>query len=180
MTYKDFMVVMQVSTNADEVMERARKLPLPSKMCGKDVPKDLNGISIGQLIAIQNCKADDVMVQAPCVVLGVKDVQVMHEHADKVLAFDFMVASELERIAKIFETINIPPTELQKKAGYDKLNFGPFAILDNFALRMGITNHEEAERVPWIRVFKCMQMDAARELCRRKAEQIQISEMKKK
>ena len=27
---------------------------------------------------------------------------------------------------------------------------------------MGITDHEEVERVPWIRVYKCLDMDAER------------------
>lgn len=180
MTYKDFLLVMPVASNADEILAEVKDLPLPDTMCGVDVPKDLNKLSIGELIALQQCDNDNIMVQAPCIVLGVDEKRVMHEQADKVLAFDNMVARELERIGKLFATLNIPPTDLQKKAGYDKLDFGPFAIIDNFALRMHITDHEVAERVPWPRVFKCMHMDTQRELCRRRAEQIQINQMKQK
>ena len=42
------------------------------------------------------------------------------------------------------------------------MNFGLFGLLDYYAQRMGITDHEEVERVPWIRVYKCLDMDAER------------------
>lgn len=180
MTFKEFTVLMNVAHDPDAVMEQIRKLPVPETMCGKPVPADLNGISIGQLIELQECKPDNVMTKTAEILLGATERQVAYEQAEKVLAFNMHVSRELTKIAELFQSISIPMTDLQKKAGYDKLNFGPFAILDSFALRMGITDHEEVEKVPWVRIFKCMQMDAEREICRRRAEEIQLREMQRK
>ena len=32
-------------------------------------------------------------------------------------------------------------------------------MIDWYALRMGITDHEEVMRVPWMRVYQCLSMD---------------------
>jgi len=42
----------------------------------------------------------------------------------------------------------------------DKLSFGLFGLVDYYATRMGITDHEQVESVPWVRVYKCLDMDA--------------------
>lgn len=172
------MVLMNVASNPDAVMEQIRKLERPSKLCGKDVPENLNGMTLGQLCELMDCKDDDIMLNSACIVLGVKPKQVMHERADRVLAFNMYVSHEMARIAELFKSIAVPLTDLQQKAGYGKLNFGPFAILDSYALRMHMTSHKEAEQTPWAIVYNCMKMDAEREMCRRAAEKIQMQEMR--
>lgn len=71
-------------------------------------------------------------------------------------------------INKLFASTSVPATAEEKAAGSDALNFGPFGLVDYYARRMGITDHEEVESVPWVRVYKCLDMDAKRMLFDRK------------
>lgn len=178
MTYKEFVTIFPVLDDKDGVVERIKALPTPKEVCGAKVPENLNGMTMGQLLELQGCSQEDIMVKAVPIILGVPEKRVQHEQAERVLSFNMFVARELKRIADLFASIVVPLTPLQERAGYGKLDFGPFALIDSFALRMRITDHEEVERVPWIRVFQCMKMDAEREICRRRAEEIQMQEMR--
>lgn len=180
MTYKEFMTVFPVLDEQDRVVEQIKALATPTEVCGAEVPKDLNGMTMGQLLQLQACSQEEILVKAVPIILGVPADRVEHEQAERVLAFNMFVARELERIAGLFASIALPLTPLQEKAGYGKLNFGAFALVDAFAQRMHITDHEEVERVPWVRVFQCFKMDAEREMCRRRAEEIQMQEMRSK
>ena len=79
---------------------------------------------------------------------------------EAVLGFSSWVTKEVERITKLFETTSVAPTPEEKRAGVDQLSFGLFGLVDYYATRMGITDHEQVESVPWIRVYKCLDMDA--------------------
>ena len=103
------------------------------------------------------------MILVPCrVLLGLDERKVMRSEAYDVLAFVFWAAREVERINKLFASTNVPPTPEEKQAGADKMNFGMFGLIDYYAQRMGITDHEAVEYVPWVRVYKCLDMDAQR------------------
>jgi hypothetical protein len=45
------------------------------------------------------------------------------------------------------------------RAGIDRLNFGVFGLIDWYARRMGITDHDEVLKVPVLRVYQCLKMD---------------------
>ena len=77
-----------------------------------------------------------------------------------ILGFSTWVTREVERITKLFETTSVVPTPEERRAGVDKLSFGLFGLVDYYATRMGITAHEQVESVPWVRVYKCLDMDA--------------------
>ena len=64
----------------------------------------------------------------------------------------------LERIQTIQMFCN--PTAEEIRAGINKMNFGVFGMIDWYARRMGITDHEEVMSVPWVRVYKCLDMDS--------------------
>lgn len=122
-------------------------------------PQDLYGLTYAELIEAQDiAKANDI--QGLCrLLLGMSGKEYGEADAAEVLALAYWAASELEAIAKLFASLKVKPTAEQKKAGIDKLDFGLFGTLDWYCLRMGITDHSEAERVPWVRVYKCMQKD---------------------
>ena len=50
-------------------------------------------------------------------------------------------------------------TSEQMRAGIDRLNFGVFGLIDWYARRMGITDHDEVLKVPVLRVYQCLKMD---------------------
>lgn len=98
--------------------------------------------------------------------------QVLRADATEILGFVYWVAKEVKRINKLFASTNVPPTPEERQAGVDRLNFGFFGLVDYYAQRMGISNHEEVECVPWIRVYKCLDMDAKRVMFERRLRNV--------
>jgi hypothetical protein len=94
--------------------------------------------------------------------LGFNEAQYERADAGEVMAFAYWVAKELEAIGKLFQSLNVKPTPEQIKAGIKELDFGLFGTLDWFCLRMGITHHDEAEDIPWVRFYECMKNDNKR------------------
>ena len=70
-----------------------------------------------------------------------------------------VVPEKVEKINKLFEKASGKPSEIERRAGIDKLTFGLFGMLDWYALRMGYVDHDEVLRVGWMRIYKCMDMD---------------------
>ena len=48
-------------------------------------------------------------------------------------------------------------------AGVNDLDSGPFGLVDWYARRMGYKDHDEVLRVPWLRVWQTMKIDADRD-----------------
>ena len=128
--------------DAGAVQAWLEKLPKPATVGRVKTPATLNDLSMGELMQLQGIRTGK------------------------------WVAREVERINKLFASASVPPTPEEKKAGYDRLNFGLFGLVDYYALRMGITDHEAVERVPWVRVYKCMDMDARRMVVERRLRKI--------
>lgn len=163
MTVKEFLILGSVASNTNEVVEKIKSLPRPSFIGKHKVPDDLNGITIGQLLELQGMRDEKDCLFIPGKVLfGMDEHDVLSSSAEDVLSLSVWIAKEVDRIAKLFASTSVTPTSEEKQAGVENLKFGMFGILDYYALRMGITDHEEVERVPWVRVYKCMEMDAAK------------------
>lgn len=181
MTLKEFTVLSQHAVNRHELMMKLERLVKPTYLSGKRVPDSLNDITIGQLIMLQYISTDaDFMLKPASIILGIQDDMLLKEQAEKVIGFSYWVAKELERINKLFKNTSIPPTQEEKQAGVEKLNFGSFGIIDWFAQRMGITDHSEVENVPWVRIYKCLDMDAKRFVYERRLREIYNKRMQKK
>ena len=142
---------------------KLNRLQRPSSVYGRSVPTNLYSLTIGELFALQAIKTEEDAIWTPCkVILNLEENDVMKADAEEVFGFIVWVAKEMEKINKLFERTKIPPTKEEKQAGVEQLNFGAFGILDWYAQRMGITDHEAVEYVPWMRVYKCLEMDAQR------------------
>ena len=162
MRLKDFLIVSNyaIENGFQEALQHAKR---PLKVGGVEPPSTLNDLSLGELMQLQGISSEREMILVPCkVLLGLDERKVMNSDAHDVLAFVFWTAREVERINKLFASTNVPPTPEEKQAGADKMNFGMFGIVDYYAQRMGITDHEAVEYVPWVRVYKCLDMDAQR------------------
>ena len=160
MTVRELLIIGNLSRGIEGEMEKQRK---PWKVGKVRTPDTLNDISMGELMQLQSISTDMETIMVSCrVLLGMSEREVMRADASEVIGFCFWVAREVKRINKLFASTSVPPSAEEKQAGSDRLNFGLFGLLDYYAQRMGITDHEAVERVPWVRVYKCLDMDAER------------------
>lgn len=161
MPFIKFVMLMPYMT-ADTVKSLVL-IPPPHKFCKRDVPDTLQMVTFGVLTQLQEAgKSNDYLVtccRLVSVLTGVKEDVVASRKAYDVLGIVNMVQSEMERIGKLFQSLNTDKTSDEQAAGIDKLNFGAFGIVDWYAQRMGIVDHEEVFATPWARIFQCMKID---------------------
>lgn len=179
MKLREFVQLYRFAANKSEIQAKIEKMGKPKELCGKVAPVSLNDINFGQLMRLQHIQTDAEFISVPCeVLLGLSESDIMNEDADKVIAFSAWVGKEVKRISELFAKASVPPTNEEKQAGIESLSFGPFGLYDWYARRMGITDHTEVDNVPWIRVYKCLEMDAKRTIFERKLKTI-LSKKKK-
>lgn len=156
--------------------ERSLKQPgRPATLCGVPVPKDLGTASYGMIADLGNLgEGNEVQtILAICrIVLGVDEAGVYRESADAVLGFVNFVTGEMDKINKLFESVSIKPTPEEERAGVHDLSFGTFGVMDWYARRMGIKDHDEVRKVYWPIVFRCLQMDNETALYERRLNKI--------
>lgn len=131
----------------------------PPKVGKTPVPKNLDDVTIGQLIELGNINEDNAYYEACRIVLHLDRKAVDKARAIEVVAFLSWLTSEVKRIDALFNRLQPKHSTNEIKAGIEKLKFGMFGLLDWYAKRMGITNHDEVLSVPWMRIYKCLQMD---------------------
>ena len=129
----------------------------PTYIGKKKTPESLQDMTFGQIVELT--KRGDDMAKVVCVTMGMEREEVMRARATEVVRYVVWVTAQLERINKMFETLKSAPTAEELRAGVDALAFGIFGMIDTYARRMGITNHDEVLATPWMVVFKCLQMD---------------------
>ena len=145
-----------------------------------ECPEDLNGLNIGQLIEIGEANGTDADYRIVSIVLDMDKAQTDNCRATEVVAFLSWVGRQVKRINRLFEQVQTKPTAKEKQAGVDSLQFGLFGILDWYAKRMGITNHDDVLCVPWLRIYKCMDMDNKVERFQRRYNDISMQEARRK
>ena len=126
-------------------------------------PANLNALTIGEIMDLSEMQGDSLALFRVCVekVLHYSPevADVLTLPAPKVYGFINFVRAELERIKDLFDTLKTDPTPEEEEAGINNLNFGVFGLLDSYALRMGITTHDEAAKTPWLNVFASLRID---------------------
>lgn len=178
MTVKEFLILSDVSSTQEDITSQMENLPRPVKVGNVPTPDTLNDLTFGQLIKLQSIATTMDVILLPCrELLGLMEEKIIMCDAEQVLGFSMWTAREVERINKLFASTCIQPTQEEIRAGIEQLQFGIFGLLDHYATRMGITNHEDVENVPWVRVYKCLDIDAKRGLFQRRLQKI-LSENK--
>lgn len=173
MTVKEFLILSDVSFNSEEVTRQVESLPKPNAVGGVPTPDTLNDITFGQLIKLQSISTPMDVILFPCrELLGLVDDEIMNSNAEKVIGFSMWTAKEVRRINKLFASTSIQPTPEETRAGIEQLQFGIFGLIDHYATRMGITDHDEVENIPWVRVYKCLDIDAKRGAFQRRLQKI--------
>ena len=169
--YKAFLFLFPFAAKEvqTDLLERLKNQPRPETLCGKEVPKTLNGISYGTLDDLSTAgKEDDPAGACAKILLGVEPEELLLEDVTDVFGFTNFVTAELKRINDLFKTIKIHYSREEIAAGIRELDFGSFGVLDWYAKRMGITNQNEVRSVAWVRIFQCMKNDAMRNNFERK------------
>lgn len=151
----------------------------PARVGKHDTPATLDDLTIGQLLSLSQQSGDSVVYMAAEYILQMTPKEVDNARAVDVVRFFGWVYGELQRMQKMFDALNDTPTAEEKRAGADSLNFGVFALVDWYALRMHITDHEEALKTPWGRVYKCLEMDTKKRRYEQKLMEIQNDEHKR-
>ena len=78
--YKEFLQLFGYCDKGvqDELMERLKRQPRPSMLCGKEVAKDLNGLSYGVLDDLRSATQEKDPVGACArILLGINPVELL-------------------------------------------------------------------------------------------------------
>lgn len=157
----------------------------PKLLFGKPTLSDLNMITYGQYADLcdiigekDHITAIGKMVTTLYPNKSVNDVN--DEDCVKVFGFANFVCKEIDRINKLFSSVHLDYTDQEIRAGIEEMQFGVFGILDWYAKRMGITDHNEVLSVPWVRVFTCMKNDTMDAAFNRRLQKVYESDAKHK
>lgn len=146
---------------------------------GKATPATFNWLTIGQLIELSELgDTDESLYRIVEITMQMQRKEIDKARAVDVVRYVGWAFGEVERINKLFRTFENKPTPKEKRAGVDTLQFGLFGMLDWYALRMGIEDHDKVLEVPWLRIYKCMDMDKKKQDYERKLQQITADEMR--
>ena len=167
-----------LATFTGRKMERHTR---PDMVGGVAVPENLNGLTMGQLIDLSELRDEaESLYRIPEIVLGLGRDETARARAVDVVRLVGWVTGEVEKINRLFE--KLPRERLsdnERKAGAEKLRFGLFGMLDWYARRMGIKDHDEVLGVPWMRLYKCMEMDGLQREYERRLGEITRQELER-
>ena len=145
----------------------------PSKVGNVPTPYNLDDMTIGQMVQMSDYKTDAQLFYGVCeVLLGLEAKQVDDCLAVEVVRFVGWVLGKVKMINELFDKAKSQPSDEEIRAGVNQLKFGIFGLIDWYALRMGVTDHEEVTKVPWGRVYKCLDMDKRTNDFRKKLQKI--------
>ena len=161
MPFAHFVMLMPYMTS--DTIKSLVLIPPPKKFYKRDVPDSLQMVTFGMLTQLQNAPKDNDYLRTCCALVstltGVDERIVASRRAYDVLGIVNMIQSEMGRIGKLFQSLQTDHTSDEQAAGIERLEFGTFGIVDWYAKRMGIIDHEEVFNTPWARIFQCMKID---------------------
>lgn len=132
----------------------------PAYVGNTSTPPTLDELTIGQLIELGALDDKNASLYEICkIVLGVPYSKTKQARAIDVVHFCGWVWNEVEKINKLFESTRVAPTQKEVAAGIKELRFGLFGLVDWYARRMGIQDHDAVLQTPWMRIYKCLDMD---------------------
>lgn len=177
--FKRWLVVALVSSNIEEL--NLEKLERPDEVAGVATPENLNEMTVGQMLALSDLKdAGDMFYKVCEVLLGLDRKRTAKASAVQVVRFVGWVLGRVKEINRLFEKTKGNPSPEEIRAGIKNLNFGVFGMIDWYAKRMGITDHEEVMKVPWLRLYKCLDMDNQMNEYQKRLIKIQSDEYRRK
>lgn len=156
--FKEWIVRAEFSKDVEHL--KLEEMTRPLKVAGAKTPNDLNEMTIGQMVQLSECKTSRDLFYITCkVLLNLDEKEVNNAFAVDVVRFCGWVLGQIKFINNLFDSVKSKPTAEEERAGINALSFGVFALIDWYALRMGIADHEEVTKITWSRVYKCLEMD---------------------
>lgn len=157
-----------------EYIEILSKQQRPDKLCGEDVPENLNHLSYGQLDDLHSIttRKERNPEHKICEIIFGKTLDLMNEDVNAVYGFLNFCGDEIRRINALFESIKTDYSPEEIAAGVKNLSFGSFGVLDWYAKRMGITNQNDVRDVAWVRIYTCMKNDNAQQMFEKRLQDV--------
>lgn len=156
--FKHWIVVASFSNDIE--MLKLERCTRPLQVGKIATPPNLDDMTIGQMVEMSDCETGSELFYVVCrVLLGMNAAEVDSCKALEVVRFVGWVLGRVKTINELFDRAKSKPSDEEIRAGVGQLNFGVFGLIDWYAQRMGITNHEDVMQVPWGRVYKCLDMD---------------------
>lgn len=159
--FVQFVMLMPYMT--EDTIKGLVLLPCPRTFHKVAIPQDLQQETFGTLTRLQTAPKDNDYLKTCCALVsaltGISTERVASSKAIEVLGIVNMIQVEMERIGKLFKSLESDKTSEEIRAGIEKLDFGAFGIVDWYAQRMGIVDHEEVFATPWARIYQCMRID---------------------
>lgn len=144
---------------ADQI-DALKEVAPPARVADIEVPQDLNDLTLGQLVQLEDIGRNKGVFAAVAVVLLGKDAEwAMTAPALPMLGLRNMVVKEQDRIAGLFRLLTKEHTAAEIMAGVEQMNFGMFGLADWYARRMHLATHDEAFNTPWLRIWQCRKND---------------------
>lgn len=160
-TFFEWKVIAQASKEIDfDIMKAMRPV-----MVGKRrVMENLDDLTMGQMLTLSGCNDSWALFYLVChELLGMDEQEVNEADAAQVVLFVGWVSKQIDGYNKMLARIHSTKTAEEIRAGVEKLDFGAFGLVDWYAKRMGIVNHDDVMSVPFLRVYQCLKMDVERE-----------------
>lgn len=161
MKVSKFLLV--ASSISGKLVEKIIEEGRPEKVCGIETPVDLSGLSLGELIRLQNIRVEsmsEILFLPSEIVMKLSERSLYKAEAETLLRFSFWCLNEVKKITEMFGKTGVKPTPEELEAGINRITSDSFTLVDYYALRMGYQDHAEAEKVPWVRVYRCYKADA--------------------
>lgn len=159
--FAHFVALMPYMT--EDTIKSLVLIPQPRVFCKKVVPADLQLVTFGMLTRLQQAPKDNDYLRTCCnlvsTLTGVPADIVASKKAIEVLGIVNMIQTEMERIGKLFKALQTGHTSEEMSAGIERLDFGAFGLVDWYAQRMGIIDHEDVFKTPWARIYQCAKID---------------------
>ena len=156
-TFREWRIVADAAKDWDiDIM----KSPRPLAVGDHETPENLDTMTMGQMLTLQSCGDGWDLFYVICrELLGMSDEETDKADAAQVVMFVGWAVKQMSDINKMFAGIKASKTSEEVRAGIEKLDFGAFGLIDWYARRMGITDHDEVMDVPYLRVYQCLKMD---------------------
>lgn len=159
--FVQFVMLMPYMT--EDTIKSLVLLPCPRTFHKVAIPQDLQQETFGTLTRLQMAPKDNDYLKTCCALVstftGINPDRVASSKAIEVLGVVNMIKAEMERIGRLFQALQSDKTSEEIRAGIDKLDFGAFGLVDWYAKRMGIVDHEEVFKTPWQRIYQCLKID---------------------
>ena len=161
MRFRTYATLKRLGLITLESEQQLNEAPRPAKLCGKAIPESLNDLTMGQLTDIMSLEKGKE-IEAVRIIADIDTKALDREPAVAVVGLINFIQSELHRIADLFKQLKPHYTKEERQAGVEDLDFGIFGTIDWYAQRMGITNHDDVLRVPWLHIWQCSLIDKER------------------